>query len=223
MNKKNIDYETFKKSLQIVHHKSLDNPDEEFLKNENNIVIFNPVTLISELSCLYNQSNNGTTFEQISKQLLIDHPRISLHINGKYNSQIVDLYIKLNRYVKYSYTDTNLNNAQQLIMALCTQYTFYHASRILTRLYSNPDLNEYVFQHIDRPKIKINFGDKNIDIIYKKIFKLTEMDTQTVKEIYHTVTIITINLFEPENTILFVKPAKCIVDCAMVYWKKKKI
>lgn len=217
----NID--EFRSLLQIVHSNDIDIEDDEFLSNDNNIVIFNYDALVSELAEQYPDNKELSSFENIAKQLLIDHPRLALYINDKYNNNLAELLIKLHRYQKYMYNGSGIKNASELVLALCTQYTFYHASRALTRLYSDPDNNQFVFQHTDRPKVKINFYPDHIDIIYRKIYKLIDMDTQLILATYETITLVTINLFDPQSGFLFTKPYTCQLSCAMVYWRRSII
>jgi hypothetical protein len=108
-----------------------------------------------------------------------------------------------------------------LIQILCTQASFYYPFSVVHNIYTLPEAGIHIIPCTDYPNINIIENTDSVDIIFKKIFKYTDINSDQVMTKFHTYMVITINLAEEQNGYIFNGKKYGICDTAMLYWIKE--
>ena len=125
----------------------------------------------------------------ILDQCEIDIPRMCVVYNGTSYKNLYDFHQNMHSYCNIKYYATE--NLMMLLLMLCTQSTFYYSYKFVydvcqSEIYA-------VLDNGDEPNIVIHENMDNIVIIFTKKYKIMDMNTTQITDIWETKIKIIIN------------------------------
>ncbi|XWV24606.1 putative ORFan [Tupanvirus deep ocean] len=207
-----------------------DELDKECTKNQimtshtNFCVMFNMEKVISEIlhSYLINKSINymdTPTKEKILEQITIDFPRMEIRYNNKKCKTIFEFKTHIEKYNSFAH-DT-MFTLYYLIIMLSTQASFYYPFNAVHSVYSLPDTGIHILPSDDYPLVNIIDNGDSVDIIFKKVLRYFNINSQETITKFHTYMVISIDLYEEPDGYIFYGKRYCQYNTGMLYWIKE--
>lgn len=206
--------------------------DLEREKNKNKIlsthssfcIMFTMDKIIKEIltSFTSNKKINYVDIEairNIENQIKLDFPRMEIYFGSKKCVSFNKFIDKISKYNKYSHN--MMYSVYYLILMFCTQASFFYPFNTIHNIYTNSDNDIHIIPSEDFPKIYIVDNKTSIDIIFKNIFKYTNINSDEIITRFHTFMVITIKLIEKHNRYIFSKNNYGVCDSGMLYWIKE--
>ncbi|XWV25842.1 hypothetical protein QJ857_gp1242 [Tupanvirus soda lake] len=214
-------------SIIILNDEELNNED---IKNKimtshtNFCVMFNMEKVISEIlhSYLIDKSINymdNVTKEKILEQITIDFPRMEIRYNNKKCESIFEFKTSIEKYNRFAH-DT-MFTLYYLIIMLSTQASFYYPFNAVHSVYSLPDTGIHILPYDDYPLVNILDNGDSVDIIFKKVLRYFNINSQETVTKFHTYMVISIDLYEEPDGYIFYGRRYCQCDTGMLYWIKE--
>lgn len=190
----------------------------------NFCVEFDMDKIINELLASYSTKKNGVyiypeTKLNIIDQIKLDFPRMEIYFNSIKCNTINQFNNHIMKFNNYSHDV--MESIYYLLIMFCTQASFYYPFSIIHNIYTFHDSGIHVTPAKDYPCINIVAYSTSIEIIFKKTFQYTNINTSEIITKFYTFMVITINLMESPNGYFF--SGKKYGECksGILYWVKE--
>jgi hypothetical protein len=222
LNKINTDLDG---SIIILEDHNLEKNKIKILSCHSNFcIIFCPNKIISEL--LHSYSSNKTIYyldeptnKNIQQQIEMDFPRMQLYYNHHKCNNLHHFKSLITKFNHFHHD--KLYTLYNLIIMFCTQASFYYPFSVMFNIYDLGEIDICVLPSDDSPYINIIDNGSHINIVFKKIFKYIDINTQQIITKFHTFMVITIDLvIEPDGHIFYGRKYSICSAC-MLYWIKE--
>lgn len=156
---------------------------------------------------------------KILKQLEIDFPRMELCYNSVRCNSIYEFKTNIEKFNRFSH-DT-MYTLYYLIVMMSTQATFFYPFSILHNIYTLHDNGIHILPDEDHPFVNIIDNQTNLNIIFRKVMKYFNINSQETITKIHTYMMVTIELGEADGHFFYGK--KCVGSSSgSLYWIKEK-
>lgn len=182
---------------------------QEILQLDCNFCVwFNMDNIIREILKSYSRKKKYITIDDkiiddINKQLYMDFDRLELYLNSERCSR--DIFLKFCRkYQKYHHPV--MRNMENLLIMLSTQSSFYYSYSVVNKIYADPDKGIHVVSTTDymeklpspkkndNPVVEIIDNGMEVDMIFKKLYTIIDVNNEKIINQYETVMVFTIKL-----------------------------
>jgi hypothetical protein len=206
--------------------------DDEYLINKKKIlesnfcccVHFEMERIIKEIlnSYLVDKSldhMDNDAKNRILEQFDIDFPRMILCYDSIRCNSISEFKTKIEKFDKFGHIVTY--TLYYLIVMLCTQASFYYPFSILHNIYTLHDIGIHILPDEDYPFVNIIDNKTHLNIIFKKVMKYFDINTQKIITKIHTFMIIRIEMEEEANGYIFYGKKYVKNSSGSLYWVKE--
>lgn len=218
----------FKDNMIVLNDFDLANQDtkRKILESISNFCVISSINKITN-EILVSYSNNKNikyitkdAKENIMNQVGLDFPRMKLYLQYKECTDINVFLAWIEKYKKYAHPI--MENLYNLILMLCTQASFFYPYNTIHGIYTMSNSDFYVLPSSDFPTVNIVDNGKTIDIVFRKTFSYTNINSNEVVTKIHTFMVIPIELMEVPSGYIFSgsKYAQC--NSCMIYWIKEQ-
>ncbi len=156
--------------------------------------------------------------KKILDQIEIDFPRMMLCYNSVKCNTLYEFKTNIEKYNKFSH-DT-MYTLYYLIVMLCTQASFYYPFSILHNIYTIHDIGIHILPDDDHPYINIIDDQTKLNIVFKKVMKYFDINSQKIITKIHTYMVITIELEEEIDGYIFYGKKYVKSSHGSLYWFK---
>ncbi|MEM3062509.1 MAG: hypothetical protein QW303_03040 [Nitrososphaerota archaeon] len=190
-------------------------------------VVLSVDKIIEEIATSYTTSKrlelymSESTKKNILNQIVLDFPRCDLYLNHMKCDNMSNLFGFCSRFRKYIHPFSG--NVENLLLMLTTQASFYYPFSLVNDIYTNPTSGLHIISSAtnDVPLINIVDNGSSIDVIFKKNFSYVNIKSvKTIKKIFYTFMILTIDLIDNSDGTEFHDHVYGRCRSGVTYWIK---